>query len=214
MSAAKKLQPVGAQRSLKSLTSNEGIVTPTESNFNSHLKGLLKETRVGEGADNIRLTYGHTILSNVVFGRYDEAMEELDRVTSLQDQYPDFGSSAARYVKHAKSLVRALKAKRAVGKLPHVSRAKQKELIRSLTLHFEDLRACVMNIERIERQIRRVDLSSTRYFLGIFYWTCFITFVVAMLVYAMPLYAHSMHSYVTEVLTDVVVWIAKLVWPY
>ena len=216
MSEQKKLALANKEPSLKSVVDRVGVRTHTETRFTSHLQDLLKNTaKVDEaGGSGANLTYGHSILASVVYERYDQALDELDMIMGLGQDYPEFSASASRFIRHAKSLVKALKAKRMVGKLPHVSRAKQKELIQHLTLHFNDLRACVINIEKIERRVRREDLSSTRYFMVALYWSFFATFMGAFLVYGAPLYSYSIHSVFTDAISSTIIFFVSYIWPF
>ena len=159
------------------------------------------------------LTYGHTVLTSVVFERYDIALNHLDEILKIEKKYPKFGNSAGRYVKHAKSLVRALKSKREIGKLPQISKSKQQELLIMLGKHFEDLKACVINIEKVERQVRREDLSSTKYFVVASYWSFFLVVLGGFVLFALPTYAYSIHQWITEVVASSVIWAVSWIWP-
>ena len=188
--------------------------TRTEVQFTNHLADLLK-VGVSFETENKRvgLTYGHSVLAAVVYEKYDEAIEELENVLNLRVDYPSFRVRAGRYIQHAKSLVRAIKAKRSIGKLPHVSRAKQKELMNTLTIHFNDLRNCVINIEKIEKKVRREDLSSTRWFVVTTYWTIFALFIFSVVWFVLPTYFIAIHAVFTDMLQTVLMAIVNFVWP-
>lgn len=188
--------------------------TRTEVQFTSHLADLLKEGVSFEMENQkVGLTYGHSVLASVVYEKYDESIQELENILNLRVDYPSFGVRAGRYIQHAKSLVRAIKAKRSIGKLPHVSRAKQKELMNTLTIHFNDLRNCVINIEKIERKVRREDLSATRWFVVTAYWTFFALFVFTVAWYVLPTYLVAIHAVFTDVLHDVLMFVVNFLWP-
>ena len=147
----KPKEPVTSKNLQAIQNSHFNRTTATDLKVISHLRELLKKTNdASPGKKNHpELTYGHSVLMNVVYEKYDRALDGLDQIKDLEKSYPEFGIAAFRYIKHAKSLVRALKAKRAVGKLPQVSKTKQKELVATLGQHFADLRVCIVNLSLI-----------------------------------------------------------------
>jgi hypothetical protein len=188
--------------------------TNTEIQFTSHLEGLLKEGVQYEVEDQkMGLTYGHAILAAVVYEKYEMAISELEAVMNISKDYPVFGLRAGRYIQHAKSLVRAIKAKRSIGKLPHVSRAKQKELTGALTIHFNELRLCVINIEKVEKYVRRQDLGATRWFMASVYWSVFAIFLAALVLDNFPDTFVAIHSYLTHYLHVFFSTLARWIWP-
>lgn len=213
--ASISLKEIGPGTDIETYTASRGRKTRTEMKFTNHLEDLLKE---GVASDNqstaeMGLTYGHAILAAVVYEKYEMAITELETLLSLRQDYPDFGERAGRYVTHAKSLVRAIKAKRAVGKLPHVSRSKQKELVATLSLHFNELRTCILNIEKVERHVRKEDISSTRWFVLALYWSCFAVFFTGMFWASFPDVLIALHAVVVNGLEDVFRSIAQFLWP-
>ncbi len=215
--ASFSLKEIGPGTDLESYTSqNNGRKSNTEVKLNDHLQGLLKdgiEEPVETDSERLGLTYGHSILAAVVYEKYDMALKELDTLMGIKVEYPSFGEKASRYISHAKSLVRAIKAKRAIGKLPHVSRSKQKELVGALTIHFRELRACILNIEKVERYVRKEDIGSTRWFMLSLFWSVFAVFVVALFYACFPDVFVSIHSLLTDYLHQLFSWLAKLIWP-
>lgn len=220
-SAAKKsesLQSIGPGTDLESYTSSRKIKTQAEVQFTNHLEGLLKEgvqeaTSKVEAAERPQLTYGHSILASIVYEKYDMAIAELETILSLRKDYPDFGDKAGRYILHAKSLVRAIKAKRAIGKLPHVSRSKQKELTGALSIHFKELKTCIVNIEKIERHSRKQDISSTRWFMLTLYWSVFAIFMTGMFWASFPDVIISLHQFLTHYLHVLFSALVGFLWP-
>lgn len=212
--ASFSLKEIGPGTDLESYTATRGRKTHTEMKFTNHLEGLLKEGIGGDqGSGSAGLTYGHAILAAVVYERYEMVLAELDTLLSLRQNYPDFGAKAGTYVNHAKSLVKAIKAKRAVGKLPHVSRSKQKELVATLGLHFNELRTCILNIEKVERYVRKEDISSTRWFMVVLFWSIAAVFFVAMLRAAFPDVFIAAHQMLTYYLKELFVYVAQTLWP-
>jgi hypothetical protein len=208
------LKEIGPSTDVESYAATRGGKTHTEMKFTSHLEEMLKE---GISSDNSAgkpgLTYGHSILAAVVYEKYEMALSELETLLSLKLDYPDFGERAGRYVQHAKSLVRAIKAKRAVGKLPHVSRSKQKELVATLGLHFNELRACILNIEKVERYVRKEDISSTRWFMTSLFWSVASIFAVGAFMAAFPDALIALHQVLTHYLHLMFSAVAHMIWP-
>ncbi len=210
------LKEIGPGTDLESYSSTgRGGKTQTEVKFTNHLEGLLKEgIQIDDEADaSAALTYGHSILAAVVYERYEMAISELETLLSIRTDYPDFGEKAGRYIQHAKSLVRAIKAKRAVGKLPHVSRSKQKELVATLGIHFQELRTCILNIEKVERYVRKEDISSTRWFMISLFWSIGVVFFFAMLKAAFPDVFIAIHQLLTHYLHQLFLGLAHWLWP-
>ena len=209
------LKEVGPGTDVESYANTRRFRTHADQKLKTHLEGLLKEgIKTDSQEDAIDgLTYGHAILAAVVYERYDMAVEELETILGIKADYPDFGDKAGRFVQHAKSIVRAIKAKRAVGKLPHVSKTKQKELTVALGQHFKELRACIGNIEKVERFVRKEDLSSTRWVVLSIYWWGFAIFLVAMLLATFPDVFIAFHSFLTHYLHVFFSWAAQVVWP-
>ena len=188
--------------------------TQTELKFTNHLEGMLKDGIKNQDSDAENgLTYGHSILAAVVYEKYEMALSELETLLSLKLDYPNFGERAGRYVQHAKSLVRAIKTKRAIGKLPHVSRSKQKELVAALSIHFNELRVCILNIEKIERYVRKEDISSTRWFMATCYWSLFAVFIMALFFANFPDTFYAIHQFFTHYLAKLFSGIAHFLWP-
>lgn len=213
------LKEIGPGTDLEQYSSVRGHKTHTEMKFTDHLEGMLKEG-IEDDKTNIKaesgpsgLTYGHAILAAVVYEKYEMAIAELDTLHGIKNDYPDFGTRANRYIQHAKSLVRAIKAKRAVGKLPHITRSKQKELVAALGMHFSELRACILNIEKIERYVRKEDISSTRWFMMAMYWSVFSVFLAGMLIASFPDVIVALHQLLTYYLAKGFSFVANWIWP-
>jgi hypothetical protein len=173
-----------AMAELESLN-QEGVMT-TQSIRDSNaelmlkLKGLLEQDIDGtnKNTDDI-LTYGRIIMASLVYENYDKAIADLNEILSLRRNYPRFVYRASPYIQHAKSLVRAIKTKRLVGRSTHLSRSKQRELMSALTFHFNEFRTCILNIEKIERHARKEDLSATRWFVFTLYCCIVMIFITA-----------------------------------
>jgi hypothetical protein len=218
MASAKKvsfsLKEIGPGTDIESYAAQRTHKTQTEVEFTNHLEGLLKGGIDSQEKESHKgLTYGHSILAAIVYEKYDMAIAELDTLLSLKTDYPTFGQRASSYIQHSKSLVKAIKAKRAIGKLPHVSRSKQKELVGALSIHFNELRTCILNIEKIERHARKEDISSTRWFMMSLYWSLFFVFISALVLASFPDVFVALHQYLTHYLQQIFMFVAHWLWP-
>ena len=180
----------------------------------SHLEALLKKDLKSPGvkSDDI-LTYGHAILASVVYENYESAQSELETLLGMRKDYPRFGERASPFVQHAKSLVKAIKAKREVGRLPNISRSKQKELMEALSFHFSELRSCILNIEKIERHARKEDLSSTRWFVLTLYICLMAVFSLAFIQANVPEIFIALFQFGKEILDNFFVYVSHWLWP-
>lgn len=118
----------------------------------------------GDGGRSAQISFGFTVLSSVAQGQYDRAMEELESVGLGFEQYRLFKVRTYRYVEHAKSLVNAIRIKHMIGRSTHVNKSKQKELSDKIADHFLELKNTIVMIEKIQKNVRAEDLSSTIYF--------------------------------------------------
>lgn len=159
------------------------------------------------------LTYGHAILAAVVYENYEQATGELDTLLGLRKDYPLFGEKASPYVEHAKTLVKAIKTKRAVAKAPHLTKTKQKEIIGALTFHFKELRSCILNIEKIERHARKEDISSTRTFILTLYFCCFFIFSYAFFQANFPDLLVAIYRLFLEGFDAIFIYLSHWLWP-
>jgi len=190
------------------------IRSEAQKKLTSHLETLLKEdVKAPNKKTEDILTYGHAILVSVVYENYESAISELDTLLGMRKDYPHFGERAGPFVLHAKSLAKAIKAKREVGRLPNISRSQQKELIDALSFHFKELRSCILNIEKIERHARREDLSSTRWFVVTFYVCLMLVFSTAFVQANVPEVIIAIYQLWRETMDYVFVSLSQWLWP-
>lgn len=216
-----ELQKIGLGTDIEKYTSHSSHQkTQTELQVTSHLEEILKKevdspvlTQELQKDSRPAITYGHSILSAVVYEKYDTALAELDMIMGLKLDYPVFGEKAGRYIQHAKSLVKAIKSKRAIGRLPHISRAKQKDLMASLGHHFNELKSCIVNIEKVERYARKEDISSTRWMVLTAYWCLFAVFSFALFINNFPDVFVGLHQEVTMAIYQTIRVIVRFIWP-
>jgi hypothetical protein len=191
------------------------IVRESNAELMRQLEDLLRQDVKGsdKNAGDI-LTYGHGIMASLVYENYDKAIADLDALLGLRKDYPRFGVKASPYVQHAKSLVRAIKTKRAVGRSPHLTRSKQKELMSALTFHFKEFRNCILNIEKIERHARKEDLSSTRWFVLTLYFCIMLVFSVALIKANIPEIFVAIYQLINEWVSWLFVFLSQWLWPH
>lgn len=190
------------------------VNTDAQNKLTSHLVSLLKEDiKTPNKSSGDILTYGHSILAAVVYENYDSASSELETLLGMRRDYPRFGERASPFVEHAKSLVRAIKAKREVGRLPNISRSQQKNLMDALSDHFKELRSCILNIEKIERHARKEDLSSTRWFVITLYGCLMLVFSVAFIQANVPDVFIALYQLWQEAMDYSFVRLSQWLWP-
>lgn len=101
------------------------------------------------------------ILSAVVEEKYDKAISGLNEYMSSKPEYPDFKERCERYAEYAIELIQAIRTKRSFPGWNALNMSKQKELFERALHHFEDLKATLVKIEVIEREVRMEDVRST-----------------------------------------------------
>lgn len=105
----------------------------------------------------------YSILTWVLDGRYDRAIEELKSFLEKPSEYPNFQSKVTRYIHHSIDLIYAIKAKRSFPGINSLTRAKQQELREKFKGHFRELQQVLRIIEKIETDLRIQDVRSTIY---------------------------------------------------
>lgn len=101
------------------------------------------------------------VLSAVVEEKYDKAISNLSEYMASKPEYPEFQSRSERYVEYAAELIQAIRTKRSFPGWNALNMSKQKELFERALHHFEDLKATLVKIEVIEREVRMDDVRST-----------------------------------------------------
>lgn len=137
-----------------------------------------------EGSNSI--SFGFTVLSCVAHGNYDRALKELDCVGDGFEEYVYFKVRTTRFVEHAKGLVAAIRVKHMIGKTPHINKSKQRELSDKIADHFLELKRTIVMIEKIQKNVRAEDLSSTIIFMRTFFYS-----VATVILFAGLMYAYS-----------------------
>lgn len=101
------------------------------------------------------------VLSAVVEEKYDKAISNLSGYMSSKPEYPEFKDRCERYAEYAAELIQAIRTKRSFPGWNALNMSKQKELFERALHHFEDLKATLVKIEVIEREVRMEDVRST-----------------------------------------------------
>jgi hypothetical protein len=101
------------------------------------------------------------VLSAVVEEKYDKAISNLSGYMSSKPEYPEFKERCERYAEYAAELIQAIRTKRSFPGWNALNMSKQKELFERALHHFEDLKATLVKIEVIEREVRMEDVRST-----------------------------------------------------
>lgn len=116
-------------------------------------------TSVGTGVTPGSLR--QVVLSAVVEEKYDKAISSLTEYMKSKPEYPEFFSRCERYSEYGVELIQAIKTKRNFPGWNALNMSKQKELFEKALHHFEDLKATLMKIEVIEKEVRMDDVRST-----------------------------------------------------
>lgn len=102
-----------------------------------------------------------SILRRIAEGQYDEAAGDLEAYCRNRPGFPLFFSKAEGTLKYCQKLIRAIQYKRhqAVGAVN--SKAKQQHFQDQVLAHFEDLKAHLRRLEKLEREFKAEDIRST-----------------------------------------------------
>lgn len=122
------------------------------------LRHKLQESQRAEGRLN---SVRGDILSMVVREDYDSAKRELTAYVENKTAYPLFQDRASRYVSHCCDLIQAINTKRNFPGLAALSLAKQQEIHEKVLEHFEELKANLKQVEKVERESKLTDMRST-----------------------------------------------------
>ena len=106
-------------------------------------------------------TFRYNVLSYVVEGNYDRAIEEIKRFIKRDFEHPQFLPRVERYLLHAVDLVNAIRAKRNFPGANMLTMAKQKDLNEKFKAHFQELQYLLKKVEKIQRDVKVEDIRST-----------------------------------------------------
>ncbi|CAN5518348.1 hypothetical protein BH10BDE1_BH10BDE1_14270 [soil metagenome] len=103
----------------------------------------------------------NVLLGQVIDEKYDEAIEDLHYYLNSKPQYPNFKVRAEKFVQYGVELIEAIRTKRNFPGWNALNMSKQKDLFEKALAHFEDLKATLVRIEAIEREVKIIDVRST-----------------------------------------------------
>lgn len=124
------------------------------SKISARMKSSMNDTGLRDGPRSL-------ILSNVASEHYQKALDELELYTNSHADYPQFKQRAERYLSYAGDLINAIRAKRSFPGMQHLSMSKQQELHDRAMTHFDDLKATLKKVEKIEAEVHLEDVRST-----------------------------------------------------
>lgn len=162
----------------------QNTVSPTEF---AHIHEMQEELRRKLNESN-RKDVGQldslrgTVLSLVVQENYERAKEELLAYVEVKGAYPLFQDRAQRYMQHCVELIQAIQMKRNFPGLATLSLAKQQEIHEKVINHFEELKAHLKQIEKVEREQKLNDVRSTVWVLRMFCYCSIAIFAACLLV--------------------------------
>lgn len=116
-----------------------------------------QETDRGPKIDSLR----NSILSYVVNENYEIAIRALESYVEDRGAYPEFQERAERFVRHCQELIEAVKTKRNFPGYASLTLSKQQELHDRVLDHFKELKYALRHMEKIEREVKIIDLRST-----------------------------------------------------
>jgi hypothetical protein len=124
------------------------------SKISARMKSSLAELGARDGSRS-------QILSLVASENYQKALDELETYANSHAEYPQFKQRADRYLSYAGDLINAIRAKRSFPGMQHLSMSKQQELYDRAMTHFDDLKATLKKVEKIQAEVHLDDVRST-----------------------------------------------------
>jgi hypothetical protein len=115
-----------------------------------------RKTDMGRG-DGLR----RQMLSWIVREEYESAKNALDDYIEGRGEFTEFQRRARRHVVHCHELIQAIQTKRGFPGIGQLSLSRQQEIHEKVLQHFEELKANLKQIERIERDSHLADVRST-----------------------------------------------------
>ena len=102
-----------------------------------------------------------TVLNKVVTANYEMARKDLVSYIEHQGEKLNLTKRAKPYADHCEDIIFAIEAKRNFPGLSSLSKSKQQEISDRVLEHFEELKAYLGKIERVENEIKMNDVRST-----------------------------------------------------
>lgn len=139
------------------------------------------------------------IMSYVMQGNYDRAINEMKAYQNSKKDYPQFSSKTQRHFEYAADLVNAIKTKK---NFPHVAQLpanQRKEINIKIHNHFHELKAALDKVIKIEYEMRLRDARSTIWVVQAVIIAFFILAIVGFSVEA----SRSMHAPFNVLINDI-----------
>lgn len=164
-----------------------------------------------QSSDSGRLdSLRRVILNMVTDERYERAIEELQNYTNYKTDFPEFAVRSERHIRHCIDLVRAIKAKRSFPGMKQLSAAKQKELHDTALAHFDELTYYLKQIEKVEVDLKLVDVRSTTWFIQTVFYSCLSIAVLGLIMDFMTGFGSGGIIYFDDLLSRMTYWFLSL----
>ncbi len=167
------------------------------------------------GVDRNDLGRADTLRFNVITyvsdENYEKAIGELKHFVEEEVQFPKFKEKITRYIEHSIGLVSAIRAKRKFPGIQNLTMAKQQELSEIYLHHLNELQNTLVQIEKMQTEIKLEDIRSTVWVVKAFVNAVFVIAVVAFILEAsrgLAATAWIVTDYIFLSMTD---WIFNLI---
>lgn len=149
----------------------------------------------------------YSILTSVLAGKYDFAIQELKNFIEADSVYPNFHERIHRFVNHSTDLIFAIKTKRNFPGMNSLTRAKQQELFEKFKHHFYELQYMLKKIEKIQKDLKMEDVRSTIYVVRTTWYAIAAITVLAVILEFFGGLAQTLWVVVDDFTTDLIVWL-------
>lgn len=157
------------QKATTSVVNYQAIQQERLTEIQRSISERLNNAKDSASGDNLR----YLVLTRVAQNNYQDAHNEIDRFVSDNWRFPNFQSRVERFRRYSHDLVNAIEAKRSFPGLAALPLAKQQEIYESVIDHFEDLKANLKVIERVEKETKLNDIRSTAWVVKAFAYSVF-----------------------------------------
>ncbi len=149
----------------------------------------------------------YSILTGVLGGKYDFAIQELKNFIESDSVYPNFHERVYRFINHSIDLIYAIKTKRNFPGMNSLTRAKQQELHEKFKQHFYELQYMLKKIEKIQKDLRMEDVRSTIYVVRASWYSVFAISCLALILEIFGGMATTLWVVLDDFATDLIVWL-------
>lgn len=151
------------------------------------------------------------VLAMVVAENYEKAKDALQAYVEGKSDFPGFQERAIRYVHHCRDLIQAINTKRNFPGLAALSLAKQQEIHEKVLSHFEELKANLKQIEKVERENKLADMRSTVWVVKSFSATVIGITLAALVVDIRSGFFSSLFYVCDKMMNDASTWVVNLI---